>query len=111
MVFRHEFGSFMTMSRKWFRLLASVLVMLALTPMAHAQAGISREKQEKIQAKKEKSDTKEVKKEEKRIAKKHLKNQKPEVRKRMKQHKKRAERQGNAGHREPFLRRLFGSKH
>ena len=76
------------MFRKLFRLLV-VLLALAAAPTLHAQEGISKEKQEKIQAKKEKKDTKEVKKEEKRIAKKHLKNQKPEVRKRMKQHKKR----------------------
>jgi hypothetical protein len=29
----------------------------------------------------------------------------------MKQHKKRAGKQGNTGHRDPFFRRLFGSKH
>jgi Flp pilus assembly protein TadB len=110
MCFRHEFGGSLIMFRKLFRLLV-VLLAFAAAPTLHAQEGISKEKQEKIQAKKEKKDTKEVKKEEKRIAKKHLKNQKPEVRKRMKQHKKRAGKQGNTGHRDPFFRRLFGSKH
>ncbi len=79
--------------------------------MVHAQEGISKKKQDKIQRNKRKNDVKEVRKEEKRIAKKHLANQGKATRKRMKRHKRRADKQGNSGHRDPFLRRLFGSKH
>lgn len=90
-----------------------VTVLLLAAPAAvHAQSeGISKEKQEKLQAKKERRDAKEVRKEEKRIAKKHLSNQDRATRKRMKQHKRRADKHGSSGHRDPFLRRLFGSKH
>lgn len=99
------------MSRKLLRILTVMLLAFATSTAVHAQEGISREKQEKIQARKEKKDAKEVKKEEKRIAKKHLQNQKPEVRKRMKRHKRRADKQGNTGHRDSFFHRLFNSKH
>jgi hypothetical protein len=90
-----------------------LLILLALLagPVAHAQEGIGKKQQEKIQAKKKEDDKKEVKKEEKRLYKQHLANQDKATRKRMKRHKRRADNQGNTGHRDPFLRRLFGSKH
>ena len=97
---------------KLIRILVLVLLASVAAPMvAHAQEGISKQKQEKLLAKKKRDDVKEVRKEEKRIAKKHLENQDKATRKRMKRHKRRADKQGNAGHRDPFLRRLFGSKH
>lgn len=113
MPLRHEIGGGKTlMLRQLLRTLALVLLTVAATPMVvHAQEGISKQKQEKIQARKKKDDAKEVKKEEKRIAKKHLENQDKATRKRMKRHKRRADKQGNTGHRDPFLRRLFGTKH
>ena len=99
------------MHRKLLHILTVLLLVFAAAPVVNAQEGISKQKQEKIQAKKKRNDAKEVKQEEKRIAKKHLANQDKATRKRMKQHKRRAEKQGNTGHRDPFLRRLFGSKH
>lgn len=99
------------MARPIIRFLTVMILAIAFVPTVRAQEGISKEKQEKIQADKKKDDVKEVKKEEKRIGKKHLANQDKATRKRMKQHKRRAEKQGNAGHKDPFLRRLFGSKH
>lgn len=94
---------------RWFFLAA----LLAAAPMAvRAQSeGVGKAKQEKVQAKKERREAKELRKEEKRIAKKHLSNQDRATRKRMKQHKRRADQHGSNGHRDPFLRRLFGSKH
>ncbi|HQV39607.1 MAG: hypothetical protein IPO60_04850 [Flavobacteriales bacterium] len=99
------------MKRRILRLITVLLLVLAAAPVVHAQEGISKKKQDKIQRDKKKNDVKEVKKEEKRIAKKHLANQGKATRKRMKRHKRRADKQGNSGHRDPFLRRLFGSKH
>ncbi len=97
------------MHPKYARILL-VLLMAFAAPVLHAQEGISKKQQEKIQAKK-KNDKKEVKKEEKRLYKLHLEHQDKATRKRMKRHKRRADNQGNNGHRDPFLRRLFGSKH
>lgn len=99
------------MKRSILRILTVLLLVFAAAPLVHAQEGVSKKKQDKIQRDKKKNDAKEVKKEEKRIAKKHLKNQDKATRKRMKRHKHRAEKQGNTGHRDPFLRRLFGTKH
>ena len=97
------------------RPLLPLLMVLFLACMAalpvHAQAGISKEKQEKNLRKKEKNDAKEVRKEEKRIAKKHLANQDKATRKRMKRHKRRAEKHGQGRHRDPLLQRIFGRKH
>ncbi|MBS1943536.1 MAG: hypothetical protein JST38_21945 [Bacteroidetes bacterium] len=98
------------MPPKYVRYLLVLLMALAV-PALHAQEGISKKQQEKIQARKKKEDKKEVKKEEKRLYKQHLDNQDKATRKRMKRHKRRADNQGNTGHRDPFLRRLFGSKH
>lgn len=98
------------MRQRTIRLLLPLLLMTAV-PAVHAQEGISRAKQEKIQAKKEKRDAKEVKKEEKRLAKQHLKNQDPATRKRMKRNKRSADQRGIHGRREPFFNRLFGPKH
>lgn len=96
-----------------FILRATLLLLLAFSaaPPVHAQEGVGKEEQEHIQQKRKKNDAKEVRKEEKRLYKQHLANQDKATRKRMKRHKRRAEQQGNTGHREPFLRRLFGRKH
>jgi len=99
------------MGRLLHRIVTALLLSCAILPAVHAQEGISKEKQEKIQRKKKRDDAKEVKLEEKRIAKKHLANQDKATRKRMKRHNRRAAKQGNTGHRDPFLRRLFGTKH
>ncbi|MBP8823857.1 MAG: hypothetical protein KBH07_09445 [Flavobacteriales bacterium] len=97
------------------RLLLRTVFLLLLTTgastVAQGQAGIGQRDQERIQEKKQKTDAKEVKKEEKRLRKKHLSNQDKATRKRMKRNKRRAGKQGNSGHRDPFLRRLFGSRH
>ena len=84
---------------------------LGASSLLHAQAGIGQRDQERIKAKKEKADAKEVKKEEKRLNKKHLSNQDKATRKRMKHNKRRAVKQGNNGHRDPFFKRLFGTRH
>ena len=74
-------------------------------------AGMSKEKQEKHLAKKERKDKKSLAKEEKRLHKQHLANQDKGARKRMKRNERRAGKHGQGHHRDPFLRRLFGSKH
>lgn len=88
-----------------------LLLLATAAPVVQAQAGVSRKQQERIQRNKKKNDAKEVRKEEKRLAKKHLSNQDKATRKRMKRNKRRADRQGNAGHRDSFLRRLFHTRH
>lgn len=98
------------MHNRHFRYLLVILLALA-APYAKAQEGISKAQQDKIQARKKKDDKKDVRKEEKRLYKQHLANQDKATRKRMKRNKRRAEGQGNTGHRDPFLRRLFGTKH
>ncbi len=111
---RHEIGTLYVTSQSMrpghIRFLLLVLLACA-APAVHAQEGISKKQQEKIQARKKKDDKKDVKKEEKRLYKQHLANQDKATRKRMKHHKRRADNQGNTGHRDPFLRRLFGTKH
>ena len=74
-------------------------------------AGMSKEKQEKHLAKKERKDKKSLAKEEKRLHKQHLANQDKGARKRMKRNERRAGKHGQGQHRDPFFRRLFGSKH
>jgi len=101
----------MPMARYLLRALLLVALAYAAAPPVRAQEGIGKEEQEKIQGKRKKNDAKEVRKEEKRLYKQHLANQDKATRKRMKRHKRRADQQGNTGHREPFLRRLFGPKH
>lgn len=93
-----------------FLLLLATLAFVAAPPVS-AQTGIGRKQQEKIQRKKERNDVKDVKREEKRLAKQHLANQDKATRKRMKRHKRRAGNQGQAGHRDTWLRRLFHGKH
>ncbi len=85
------------------------LLLLAVAPLlVQAQEeGISRRKQEKLQAKKERNDKKAVQKEEKRLAKKHLENQDKATRKRMKRNKRRADKGGSGAHRDPWPRRWF----
>ncbi|MCC6840014.1 MAG: hypothetical protein IT230_07635 [Flavobacteriales bacterium] len=99
------------MARWLKRICLSLLPLMVAATALHAQAGIGQRDQERIQAEKKKTDAKEVKKEEKRLYKKHLSNQDKATRKRMKRNKRRADRQGNSGHREPFFRRLFGTRH
>ncbi len=74
-------------------------------------AGMSKKKQEKHLAKKERKDKKSLAKEEKRIYKLHREHQDKATRKRMKRNERRAGKHGQNGHRDPFLRRLFGSRH
>lgn len=89
-----------------------LLAFIIVLPMTvHAQEGISKEKQERAQAKKKEDDKKEVRKKEKQIEKKHLANQDKATRKRLKHHKRRAEKHGNTTHRDPFLKRLFRRRH
>ncbi|MCB0772112.1 MAG: hypothetical protein KJZ58_12950 [Flavobacteriales bacterium] len=101
----------MTALRILLRFLAVLLLALFALSPARAQEGIGKKQQEKIQRKKEKDDKKEVEKEEKRLYKRHLENQDKATRKRMKRNQRRAVKQGQAGHRDPFLRRLFGTRH
>ncbi len=100
-----------TMLRPLRNLLVLALLSFVAAPSVSAQAGIGRKQQEKIQRKKERNDVKDVKREEKRLAKQHLANQDKATRKRMKRHKRRAGNQGQAGHRDTWLRRLFHGKH
>jgi hypothetical protein len=74
-------------------------------------AGMSKKQQEKHLAKKERKDKKSLAKEEKRLHKQHLKNQDKATQKRMKRNERRAAKHGQGRHRDPFFRRLFGSKH
>ena len=102
------------------RKLFLLLLLAALPTFSSAQeaegsggksAGMSKEKQEKHLAKKERKDKKSLAKEEKRLHKKHLQNQDKAARKRMKRNERRAGKHGQGKHRDPFLQRLFGSKH
>lgn len=102
-----------------FRAVFMFAVLLTLPLVAHAQdgdgggnsAGISRKQQERNLAKKERKDKKSLAKEEKRIYKLHREHQDKATRKRMKRNERRANKHGQNGHRDPFLRRLFGSRH
>jgi hypothetical protein len=98
------------MARRTSHLLLFLFALLAAPLVARAQVDAAQDKHVRAQDKKRK-EVKEVKKEEKRIAKQHLANQDKATRKRMKQHRRRADKQGNRGHRDPFLRRLFHSRH
>ena len=91
------------------RVLLLVVPMLMVLP-AEAQEGISRKKQEKIQADKAKQEKKDLKKKEKADRKRHLSIQDKETRKRIKRNTKRADRHGKHAHREGFFRRLFSRK-
>ena len=105
------------------RTLRTILLLFALVSapvMLRAQdaggdggksAGMSKKKQEKHLAKKERKDKKSLAKEEKRIYKLHREHQDKATRKRMKRNERRAAKHGQGRHRDPFFRRLFGSKH
>lgn len=104
------------------RVIRTILLFSALLFAAgvHAQdaegeggksAGMSKKQQEKHLAKKERKDKKSLAKEEKRIYKLHREHQDKATRKRMKRNERRANKHGQNGHRDPFLRRLFGSRH
>lgn len=98
-----------------------LIVALAFAPAwSHAQdgasggndgAGISKKQADKQQMKLAKDKKKIQAKEEKRRYKVHMQNQDKATRKRMKRNKRNADRNGSDPHRDPFLRRLFGSKH
>jgi hypothetical protein len=94
-----------------FRLLFLVGMLSAPGTATYAQEGISKEKQEKIQAKKDKDLKKQRARKEKTDRKRHLRNQDKETRKRIKRNQRRADKHGKGAPRDPFLRRLFGSKH
>jgi hypothetical protein len=74
-------------------------------------AGMSKKKQEKHLAKKERKDKKSLAKEEKALLKQHRQHQDKATQKRMKRNQRRADKHGQGRHRDPFFRRLFGSKH
>lgn len=102
------------------RTLLLLFGLLALPTWLHAQdaggdggksAGMTKKQQEKHLAKKERKDKKSLAKEEKRIYKLHREHQDKATRKRMKRNERRAGKHGQNGHRDPFFRRLFGSKH
>lgn len=101
----------MAMVFRRLRFLLLILLLGGAAPHVMGQAGIGKRDQERIQRTKKKNDAKEVKKEEKRLYKRHLEHQDKATRKRLKRHKRRADKQGNTGHRDPFLQRLFGPKH
>jgi Flp pilus assembly protein TadB len=73
-------------------------------------AGISKKQFDKQEAKKSRKDKKEVKREEKRLFKVHRKHQDKATRKRMRRNERGAGKQGQAGQRPGFFRKLF-TKH
>lgn len=79
---------------------------LQTTPIS-AQDGISRKKQERIQAKKEKQEVKDKARKEKQDRKRHLSIQDKETRKRIKRHTRRSHKHGTGTHRDGFPRNLF----
>jgi len=99
------------MARRSLYLLLLLLAFVAAPRVAHAQADAGPDQVNPMSAKDKQARSKAIKKEEKRMNKQHLANQDKATRKRMKQHQRRADKQGNTGHRDPFLRRLFHSKH
>jgi hypothetical protein len=89
-----------------------LLVAFAAAPaVAHAQTDAGPDQVNPMSAKAKQARSKAIRKEEKRMNKQHLAHQDKATRKRMKQHQRRADKQGNSGHRDPFLRRLFHGKH
>jgi hypothetical protein len=88
-----------------------LLAFAAAPTTAHAQAGAGPDQVNPISAKQKQKRSKAIRKEEKRLNKQHLAHQDKATRKRMKRHQRRADKQGNTGHRDPFLRRLFHSRH
>ncbi|MGV3638642.1 MAG: hypothetical protein ACO1NQ_13460 [Flavobacteriales bacterium] len=95
--------------RKWWSLILLILLGAVVQPTeAGAQDGISKKKQERIQAKKAKHEKKEKAKQERYDRRRHLSVQDKATRKRMRRHTKRADRKGSGVHRDGFFRRTFG---
>ncbi len=92
------------------RILFLVLPLLMVVPESMGQSGVSRKKQEKVQADKAKEEKAEMQKRDKEGRKRHLKIQDKETRKRIKRNTKRADRRGTRTHKDGFFRRLFSRK-
>jgi Flp pilus assembly protein TadB len=91
-----------------FLLLAGLLA--GVPTMVHAQDGISKKEQERIQSKKAKEEKKAEKVREKEGKKRHLDIQSKDTRKRIKKNTKRADRHGSNRHRDGLFSRLFSRK-
>lgn len=96
-----------TMS-KWLAYILLLFSLSAVPMVSTAQDGISRKKQERIQAKKAKDEKKAKARQERDDRKRHLDIQDKATRKRIKRHTKRADRRGSGPHRDGFFRRTFG---
>lgn len=95
--------------RRWWSVVLLALFATVATPVeVAAQDGISRKKQERIQASKAKKEKKEKAKQERYDRRRHLSVQDKATRKRLKRHTKRADRRGSGAHRDGFFRRTFG---
>ncbi|HOP42866.1 MAG TPA: hypothetical protein PLA11_05050 [Flavobacteriales bacterium] len=94
-----------------FRYLLIAVGLAGVPVMVSAQEGMTMKQQEKVQAKKEKERKKAQKQVEKEKRKRHLELQDKATRKRIKRHNKRADKGGSDRHRDPFLQRLFGTRH
>jgi Flp pilus assembly protein TadB len=92
------------------RTLLLVLPLLLVAPDGFGQEGVSRKKQEKIQAAKAKQEKKDLKKKERDDRNRHLSIQDKPTRKRVKHNTKRADKHGSGRHRDGFLHRLFTRK-
>ena len=92
-------------------LLLLLLAFAAAPSVAHAQTDAGPDQVSPLTSKQKEVRSKAIRKEEKRMNKQHLAHQDKATRKRMKQHQRRANKDGNSGQREPFLRRLFHGKH
>jgi hypothetical protein len=91
------------MNARVLRLLLMAVWLVAAPAAVQAQEGISKKKQEKIQAQKEKEKKKAKARKEKDDRKRHLSIQDKETRKRIKRHTKRADRSGSGAHRDRGL--------
>ncbi len=96
------------MRRWWSVLLFALFAMVATPTLSSAQDGISRKKQERIQAGKAKQEKKEKAKQERDDRRRHMSVQDKAARKRIKRHTKRADKRGSGAHRDGFFRRTFG---
>lgn len=94
--------------RRWLSVVVLVLMAGLAAPAVQGQDGISRKKQEKIQAKKAKQEKKEKAKKERYDRRRHMSVQDKAARKRLKRHTKRADKRGSGVHRDGFFRRTFG---
>ena len=99
------------MPRRFLYLLLLLLAFAAAPTVAYAQTDAGPDQVSPISAKAKQARSKAILKEEKRMNKQHLSHQDKATRKRMKQHQRRANKDGNSGQRDPFLRRLFHSRH